>query len=170
MSASLSLVRRLSVSALIALAIGATTIHLDAQSPATGAFMPANAIGQVSVAGGTPVPIYAIGLEVQNAAPVGGGAGQARLADIAIEKQPDALSALLFRSTLQGVHLTNVRIEMFRSGGATIGSTIELSDVLVTSFGTTDSQGEAVAFNFSRITFTAGGQTFCWDARLNASC
>ena len=168
---SSSFIRRLAVSALIALAIGTAPMGLDAQSPGTGVFMPADAIGQVSVAGGAPFPIYAIGFDVQNIGlGGGGGAGQPKLSDVSIEKQADALSSVLFRSTIQGVHLTNVRIDLYRAGGSAIGSTIELSDVLVTAFSTTDRQAEAVAFNFSRIVFTAGGQNFCWDVRLNATC
>lgn len=170
MNASSSLMRHLAVSALFALAIGITPMRLGAQSSSSGVFMPGNAIGQLSVGGAAPVPIYAIGFDVQTSGQTdGGGAGAPRF-DLSLEKQPDVLSTSLFRSTVQGLHLAGVRIDLYRPGGTAIGSTIELFDVLVTAFTTTDRQGEAVAFNFSRIVFTAGGQTFCWDTKLGASC
>jgi hypothetical protein len=169
-NASSSLIRHLAVSALVALFIGITPMRLGAQSASPGVLMPGNAIGQLSVADAAPVPIYAIGFDVQNTGSTGGGGAGAPKFDLSIEKQPDVLSTALFRSTVQGVHLAGVRIDLYRPGGTAIASTIELSDVLVTAFATTDRQGEAVAFDFSRIVFTAGGQTFCWDTKLNASC
>jgi hypothetical protein len=169
-NASSSLMRHLAVSALVALAIGITPMRLGAQSSGSGVFMPANAIGQLSIAGAAPVPIYAIGFDVQASGLTGGGGAGAPKFELSIEKQPDVLSTLLFRSTVQGVHLAGVRIDLYRPGGTAIGSTIDISDVLVTAFTTTDRQGEAVGFNFSQIAFTAGGQTFCWNTQANASC
>jgi len=130
-------------------------------------------IGQLSVGGGTAVPIYAFSFGAQNVISdiggSGGGAGKASISDISLLKLSDSQSTSLLRDTLTGQHLPAVQIDLFQNGG-TIGSSFALGTVVVTSFQTTSAQTESITLHFDRLTFTSGGLSFCWDVSGEKGC
>jgi type VI protein secretion system component Hcp len=162
-------VPRLAAWGTFALAIAAGSASLTAQGKSL------TPIGQLSVADGTPVPIYGFSWGASNSGTVssggGAGAGKANVQDISISKQDDALSTALLQNTLLGTHIERVRIDVFRSGQAGIAATIQLQDAIVTSFSTGGGNlVENVTFEGTRVSYTAAGHTVCWNLAENVSC
>lgn len=167
MSYSSSFVSRIVPLALLAVAIAAGAAHIEAQTPEFGH---SAAIGQLTIGDAASVPIFAVSSVVENVGGGAGGAAPAALSDIAIVKRADALSTPLFSAIVRGEHLPTVRIDLHEPGKATVAASFELADVVVTGFTTSGDQGEAVTFDFRRVTFSAAGQSFCWDTLSNTSC
>lgn len=166
MSYSFSFVSRIAPLAVLAMVLAAGTAPIAAQTVVSRP----DAIGLLTIGDGAPVPIYAMSSSVQNAGGGNGGAGAATLSGITVVKQADALSTALFRAIVRGQHLPGVRIEVYQAGKAAIAASFELADVLVTGLISTGDQGEAVTFDFSQVTFSAAGQSFCWNTTTNSSC
>ena len=163
-----SFVPRIAAFALLSLALAAGTAHVAAQPHEVSQ---SKAIGQLTIGDSAPVPIFALSSNVQNTGNGGGGgAGQAALSDITVVKQADAQSTALFRAIVRGLRLPSVRIDLYENGKTTIAASFELADVLVTEMTSSGDQGEAVAFAFAQVTFTAAGQSFCWDTNTNTTC
>jgi hypothetical protein len=163
--------RRLVLCTALILAL-AVPSQLTAQGRPASASQP---VGQISLGGGAPVPIYAFSFGASNtfSGSTGGGAGsgKANLSDVSFVKQADALSTVLFRNTVTGTRLQQVKIDIFGKGAAAAGASIDLQDVVVTAFQVSGGEAtESVSLFFERMVFTAGGQSVCWDKGASASC
>ena len=164
--------RRHALFVIVVLAITVVSIPLVAQSRPVAAATP---VGQLSIAGGPPVPIYAFGFgataTLATGGSGGGAVGKTQLSDVSFVKQADALSAAMFRNVVTGTRLPSVRVEIFQRGSSAVGSTFQLSDVVVTAFQVSGGDGvESVSLAFERITLTVAGQSFCWDAAAQVGC
>jgi type VI protein secretion system component Hcp len=158
-----------------AVVVPASILRVNAQVKLPPAVLPQNpVIGQVTVNQGTPVPIYAVSLDVKNTiVDVGGGGqgtGQAQFSDISIQKAVDALSTDLFRLALLGEHVPQVRIELYSSGTTTVASTFLLQNVVVTGFATAGGGLENISFHYERLTLGTSGAPYCWDLAQNKAC
>lgn len=80
---------------------------------------------------------------------------------------PDAISAQLLQDVATGRHLKSVEITLRR--GNTVEAVYRLTDVVIVSFQTSP-ELENVSFVFSRIEFTVGSRTVCFDVAANAGC
>lgn len=97
----------------------------------------------------------------------GGGAGRVSFSELSVTKLPDAISAALLQDVATGRHLKYLEITLKR--GNTVDAVYRLTDVVVVSFQTSP-ELESVSFVFSRIEFTVGNRTVCFDVATNASC
>lgn len=127
----------------------------------------------ISVIAEQPTEIFHLGFEVTNSGTSGGGGGggfgTASAEKIVIQRQSDAVSAELFRAVATGIVLQTARIQVFAPGTKTVQATYDLADVSVRAL--TGTNGiEGVELDFSQVTLTAGGQSFCWSFQTNTSC
>jgi type VI protein secretion system component Hcp len=133
-------------------------------------------VGQISIDGGTPSPIY--GFSLGAATPftwsrTDGGAGTSgrlSFSEVAIAKNADALSTELLRLVATASHRAAAEVQLYQAGTTTPQSTYLLGDVVVTSFQSAGGGAESVALAFSRLTLTTAGTSFCWDVGLNRAC
>lgn len=160
------------VGALIAAVMAVVPTGLNAQPGQANA--QTTPIGQVSVEGGPPSPIYSFSFGAENLiadAPGGGGAtGRPVVHEISIGKSADALTTSLLRYVLEGRHLNGVRIDLFASVSNRSTATFELSDVVVTSLTTNGAAQESVTLRYGQVALTVGGSSFCWNSTNTASC
>jgi hypothetical protein len=161
---------RLAVSALAALAVASTVVMAQGGGAAVN-----QAAGSLLVDGisAQATPIYEFGVSVTNAAAPpgggGGGAGRADFSNIEVSRLSDAASPQLFRAAVTGLHISSVRIDLFKSGAGTSASSYVLHEAVVAGFSNTNGV-ERVAFTFRSVEVTAGGVTYCFDVAANASC
>lgn len=173
------------VSALaLAVAIAATAVAADTgrerastitQSPVCQAQQPCapQAVGTLSIPEYPTqiTPIYGFTFGATNTISTGtgggGGAGRVSFSELSVAKLPDAISASLLQDVATGRHLKYVEITVKR--GNTVDAVYRLTDVVVVSFQTSP-ELENVSFVFSRIEFTVGNRTVCFDVATNTSC
>jgi len=141
------------------------------QVPAVQAPSP---VGQISIDGGTPSPIYGFTFGAANSGTTtsggGSGAGKVSFSDVVVTKNADALSTELLRFVSTGTHRMVAEVQLYQFGTTTVQSTYELADVIITGFQAGGGGAESVQLNFRRITVASGGSSFCWDVATNASC
>jgi type VI secretion system Hcp family effector len=137
-------------------------------------------IGEMTVDGVTasPVAIYGFDFEATMSGDLGGGgggAGKIQLSEAIISKAADASSPLLLRAAVLGMHLKTADVILYAPGTTTPQASYELTDVLVSKVATGASESssipiEEVSFTFSRIKYTSGGVSFCYDVKTAKGC
>jgi len=147
------------------LAAASFVLALTATTGASAAPLPS--VGTLTIPapfGSSPVVAWSWGASNSGSAHVGGGAGagKANVQDLSITRYADGQTPLFFLKVATGQHLDTVVLV----DGST---TITLTEVLVTSYSTGDSNSTApgpqtprtenISFNFAKITYTVNGIT-----------
>ena len=102
----------------------------------------------------------------------GSGTGKATFSPLKVKKVIDSASPLLMNSVATGVHIPTAVVTVYKPGTTRALGVYELEEVVVTGVEQSGAKGssETVSLSYRTVTFTAGGESWCFDLVSSTGC